>query len=80
MSIVLKIFRFIGFTLLCIFSGSLLGISGLFGIISIRCVYDYLITHCPELMSLTIVFIISIVGVTLSIWLFGICFNKKWWK
>jgi hypothetical protein len=80
MNIVLKIFRFIGFTLLCIFSGGMLGAGGLFGIISLSCIYKYLMARCPELMSLIVVFIISLISVTFSIWLFNICLSKKWWK
>lgn len=80
MSTVLNIFRFIGFTLLCIISGGIMGIAGLFGIISIYCIYEYLMAHCPELMSLIFVFILSLISIAFGSWLFNFCFIKKWWK
>ena len=80
MSTVLNIFRFIGFTLLCIISGGIMSLGGVLGIASINCIYEYLMTHCPELVSLIVVFILSLISVVFSIWLLNFCLIKKWWK
>jgi hypothetical protein len=58
----------------------MLSLGGLFGMISISCTYEYLMMRCPELVSLIFVFILSLIVIVFSIWLFNICLNKKWWK
>lgn len=80
MSTVLNIFRFIGFTLLCIISGGIMSLGGVLGIACIGSIYEYLMTHCPELMSLIVVFILCLISVVFSIWLLNFCLIKKWWK